>query len=120
MDWIRKFINWIRGKEHQPHTGYALWTADKTAIPIFEFVPTQELQSTFSNEASFNVINHLELILQQRGLMADCLTIEVKSKNQVLTVLWLRYSTTEFNNKGSAQCFDAKGMCGYLQDNKEK
>ena len=120
MNWIRKFINWIYNTPKPSHPGYAMWSPDMTAIPVFEFVPTQELQTTFSNAASFVVVNHLELILQQRGLMADCVVVEVKSKNQVLTVLWLRYNTTDFNNKGTAQCFDARGMCGYLQNNKEK
>jgi hypothetical protein len=115
MEWIRNVINWIWRPPTKERPA-----PDKTMIPAFEFVPTQELQSTFSNAASFTIFNHLELILQQRGLMADCLLVEVKSKNQLLAVLWLRYSTTELNNKGSAQCFDAKGMCGYLQDNKEK
>ena len=108
-------MQWFSSSEYRlwrPNTGLE-------PTPRFEFTPTIRLQSCFGSNVRFIIANQLELIMQLRGLMADGLEIEVLSKRQLITVLWLRFDTSEFNNRGSAPCYDVNGICGYLEDSKE-
>jgi len=120
MEALNTIFEWIcDAASSPPSTEYSLWQPvyDRESIPMFEFTPTQKLQSSVSNDAIFTIRNQLELLQQLRGLMIDSLVIDVYSKKQRIAVLYLRFDTAEFSNKGCVPCYhDQDGVCGYLQN----
>ena len=78
------------------------------------------------NVPNFVVTNPLDLMLQQRRLMADCVMVEMKVGVHQ-TALWRRLNTEDLASRGMAECtlfaddsdrvFD--GVCGFIVEKKK-
>ena len=96
------------------------------SFPEFEFQPAADFVRQLGCAPKFVIANPLDLILQQRGLMADCVVVEMKVGVHQ-TALWLRFNTEDLASRGMAECtlfaddsdrvFD--GVCGFIVEKKK-
>jgi hypothetical protein len=94
--------------------------------PEFEFRPAPDFLATMACGAQFVIANPLDLFLQQRGLMADCLVVEINAGSRQ-TVLWLQYNWNDLATVGRAECTlfagDSDrvfgGVCGFICNKKK-
>ena len=87
----------------------------------FEFKPVASFLACVGNNARFVVMNPLDLLLQERGLMAEALVVEVFTDDK-RSVFWFRYDSADLAKMGASRCtlfandadrvFD--GVCGVV------
>ncbi len=87
----------------------------------FEFKPTAAFLACLGTDARFVVMNPLDLLLQERGLMAEALVVEVVTEDR-RSVFWFRYDSEDLAKMGASRCtlfandtdrvFD--GVCGVI------
>lgn len=123
----RRLWRWLFGPAKEGASNQASSLVMVT-FPEFEFRPAPEFVSHLGlhDDARFVIANPLDLFLQQRGLMADCLVVEMTAGARQ-TVLWLRYNWSDLATRGRAECtlfagdsdrvFD--GVCGIICNKKQ-
>lgn len=95
------------------------------SVPDYDFRPVEAFRTGLGGEIRFEIINPFDLMLQERGLMADALVVEATASDGRTSTIWMRYRADELSVKGSADCvlfpeevknvvFD--GVCGVLYD----
>ena len=87
----------------------------------FEFKPVASFLACVGSNARFVVMNPLDLLLQERGLMAEALVVEVFTDDK-RSVFWFRYDSADLAKMGASRCtlfandadrmFD--GVCGVV------
>jgi hypothetical protein len=87
----------------------------------FEFTPSAVFSAKLGAGVRFIVSNPLDLLLQERGLMAEALVVEAVMGDR-RSVLWFRYNALELAARGVSECtlfaddadrvFD--GVCGVI------
>ena len=92
----------------------------------FEFKPATSFLACLGANTRFVVANPLDLILQERGLMAEALVVEVITSERKF-VFWFRYNAEDLSKLGASQCtlfandadrvFD--GVCGVICRSKQ-
>ena len=115
------FWRWMfRSKQCGEHTELSERLAPKCDLN-FEFKPTDTFLMLLGSDAQFIVVDPLDLLLQERGLMADALVVEAVVGDKK-SILWFRYDTSDLATRGAAECtlfaddadrvFD--GVCGSI------
>jgi hypothetical protein len=95
-------------------------------LPEFEFRPSEAFRVKVGQNMRFDVVNQLDLLLQERGLMADALVVEAVSDSCRTSVIWLRYDPQKLSDHGISNCTlyadDSdtvfNGICGVLCNRK--
>jgi hypothetical protein len=87
----------------------------------FEFKPSAIFLERLGGNVEFLVTNPLDLLLQERGLMAEALVVEASIGDRH-SVLWFRYNAADLVARGESECtlfaddsdrcFD--GVCGKI------
>lgn len=87
----------------------------------FEFIPAPAFLERLGGNVQFLVTNPLDLLLQERGLMAEALVVEASIGDR-RSVLWFRYNAVDLAARGESSCtlfaddadrvFD--GVCGKI------
>lgn len=115
-------FRWLWGRKRSE---YELRTP-LASFPEYEFRPTALFSQHVGQDASFVVVNSFDILLQEQGLMADALVVEVSQPNCATRVLWLRYNVKDLRDVGVSLCtlladgVDGvfEGACGTLSDRK--
>jgi hypothetical protein len=74
------------------------------SLPEFEFRPSEAFRVKVGQKMRFDVVNQLDLLLQERGLMADALVVEAVSDSCKTSVIWLRYDPQKLSDHGISNC----------------
>jgi len=122
--YIMRGFHWVWGgkrKDHELKTPLA-------SFPEFEFKPTSLYSQHVGQDVSFVVVNTLDLLLQEQGLMADALVVEAIKSSGVTRAIWFRYNVQDLHDNGTSLCtlladdtgIVFEGVCGTLSDRKRK
>jgi hypothetical protein len=95
------------------------------SLPEYEFRPSIAFRSGLGEDVCFNVTNPLDLLLQEQGLMASALVVEMVADGRTSTA-WFRFDPEELSTRGASRCFlfadDAggrfDGVCGVVCNRK--
>ena len=101
LNYFRGLWRWIGRSNKASGVEHLIITLQN---PDFEFRPNAGFRTHFVKGTRFNVVNGMDLILQERGLMADSLVIEAISPLMEQCMLWCRYNTNDLSTHGTADC----------------
>ena len=109
--------------------GYLTTTRRAQPLPDFDFVPVEAFDVFMGLPIRYEIVNPVDLIMQQRDLMPELLTLDVHMTWSIVPVC-MKYSASELRTRGSASCVlyygeDGlkiygleNGVCGHLRDRK--
>jgi hypothetical protein len=116
--YIARFWRWVSGRRGSKAV---VELPKRGGYLDFEFQPNASFLSRFGGGVDFYVTNPLDLLLQERGLMAEALVVEAKIEDR-RSILWFRYNAVDLAARGESECtlfandadrcFD--GVCGKL------
>jgi len=96
-----------------------------SALPDYAFRPTPAFQAKSGGDGiRFEVGNPFDLVLQERGLMANALVVDAVFAEGRVSPIWLRYDVEALSAHGMAACSLSpdemgvvfEGVCGVLSD----
>ena len=120
--YILRGVRWVWGRKRKDHE----LKTPLASFPEFEFKPTALFSLHVGQDVSFVVVNTLDLLLQEQGLMADALVVEACESSGATRAIWFRYNVKDLRDNGMSSCTllaDGRGgvfegVCGTLSDRK--
>lgn len=125
LNYFRSLFEWVC-RSYKPNANLCEPLVHRQIIPEFEFRPSAALQTHFAKNTRFEIANAMDIMLQERGLMADSLVVEAFTPGYGRCMLWCRYNTNDLATRGIAECIlfandrniCVDHMCGVLCDRK--